>query len=91
MSQDTTSAGADKFFTTADYYVAAFLIARRGPYRGSFLGEEKKVQFRFLDSPELQDLLLDFASGAEVPARDFAEAHRFISGQSRKARNGGVR
>src|SRR5690349_7794160 len=80
----------EKLFTTADNYTAAFLIVRRVAYRGSFLSEDRKnVQFRFVDSRELQDLLLDFVNGVEVPARDFAEAHRFVSGQARKTRNCG--
>jgi hypothetical protein len=81
---------SQEFYTTGDNYIAAYLIVKRVPFRGAFTTEDKKhVQYRFADSPAVQDHLLDFTYGAEVPAKDFVEAHKFIWAQARKARNNG--
>ena len=76
------------FYVTADNYVAAYLVTRKVPFRGSFQSGHT-VNFRFDPVESIQDLLLDYAHGAEVAARDFVEAHRFILGLVKKTRNGG--
>ncbi|PYR96705.1 MAG: hypothetical protein DMG16_27050 [Acidobacteria bacterium] len=90
LMQTTTP---DAFFETADLNIAAFLLTRKIPFRGSYPSKDGHSIFRFKPDNQIVNLIDDYGSGAEVSAKDFAASLRFLTGQIRQNRRngGGVR
>jgi hypothetical protein len=80
------------FYETTDLNGAGFLLTNRVQYRGDERAEDGRTIFRFKHDDRIADLISDFVNGAEVVAKDFASALRFLTGQIKQnRRNGGTR
>ena len=78
---------SSEFYLTGDAYAAAYLWLHKQSFRGTTINERNRIFFRFAHSNQIHDLMLDFANGAAVDVKRFAEAHKFFVDQIRQARS----
>lgn len=92
LMNNTTTPENAAFFETADLNIASFLLTNKIRFRGSYRAEDGRSVFRFKPDDRITSLIDDYASGAEISAKDFAASLRFLNGQIRQNRRiGGVR
>jgi hypothetical protein len=75
---------SEKFLTTGDLNVAAFLCCR-GHSIQEVIREGSRVIFRFADAPEISDTVLAYFNGATVPAREYSNILRDLKGLTHQA------
>ena len=67
-----------KRFTTLDAYLGGFLLL--AGYRPVLENQAGKVVFVFMSSPDLEETITNFHSGAQVPAAAFAASVKSLRG-----------
>jgi hypothetical protein len=79
------------FFETADLNIAAWLLVKKVPFRGSFLAADGVSIFRFKPDERIVALIDDYGFGSECSAKDLLNSLRFLTGQIKQNRRNGGR